>query len=393
MRGRRYAAACLAAVLLPGLCSGCAGNTVYTQLRDVESLELVRTVGVDREEQVTVTVVTGLSAGGDAPITLQEQGATLAEAMHMLEQSASRRRPFYSHTEYLVLGQSAAEAGILGYLDYFGRMLEMRTDTGVYLVRDGDAAPVLHSVCGGKDGGDRILAFLKEDLPRTGQGYVATCLETAVSLERYGCALVMAIRLRPGEEPDAVQVRPAGFGVLENGRLTAFLSDAESRGVCVLQNRVREMALVTDDGQGGKISLQLGPVRTAIVPVFANGALVRLDAQIRSTANITEMASRRSAEDPAVRARIASQVEEQLTKWAQAAVDCAQRMGLDFLALGGAAARKAPVRFAAVQAAWPEVFPKLDVAVTAQVEVIRSYDMDAPLSGGPMRRNAETGEA
>lgn len=381
---KRCMAVTVAAAMLASGVSGCSGNSLYAEYRDVESLEMVRTMGVDSgEDGVTVTVGAGMSLEGAKPRIIKESAETMAAALYMLEQSANRRKPFYSHTTHLVIGEAAAVGGIAGYLDYFERMLEMRMNTGVYLVKGGTAEELLVGTSKGDSYSDEILSFVEEDVTRLTQGYVFTCMDIAVSLARYGCALVMALELEDsdvdGAEEGEKMVKPCGFGILQNGALVGYLTQEEAHGACVLKNLAQEAAATVEDGQGGLATLQIVQMKTTYKPVFEDGVLIRLDAVIQIEANVMELEHTVDIQSEAVRAEFARQLEEQERACAEKAIARAQEMGADFLALEGVVARKKAVQFAKMERSWADIFPELEIAVHVEATVLRTYDVDIPV--------------
>ena len=61
------------------------------------------------------------------------------------------------------------------------------------------------------------------------------------------------------------------------------------------------------------------------------------------------------------------------------AVKKAQATGLDFLGLGAALYRQAPVKFTGAAENWKELFPKLPVTVTVACRAARTYELGEEL--------------
>lgn len=114
---RILSALLLAAVLF----SGCVGNG-KTGMELSERL-IVEAIGIDPAPRgVLLTLLTLNPTGRDgatqktALLTFEAQ--TVAEAA-FLAQASTGKPPFFAHARVLIIGQSAAEAGILPHLDFF----------------------------------------------------------------------------------------------------------------------------------------------------------------------------------------------------------------------------------------------------------------------------------
>ena len=95
---------CLAAPLL--LCSGCGLWSAYTPL---EAVETVETLGVDADGGTRVSVTTGADEDAER---IDETGETLSIALDRLRDRSLHGGLFYGHTQYLLLGESYARAGV-----------------------------------------------------------------------------------------------------------------------------------------------------------------------------------------------------------------------------------------------------------------------------------------
>ena len=115
--------------------------TIASNHREVEQLELIRTVGVDVAEDgnVTVTAGTGSRAAGGAPSFFQSTGSTVATAINDMQRLPLGKEALFAHTAHFILSRSAAETELRDCLDYIQRSPDMRLDTDIFILREGTA--------------------------------------------------------------------------------------------------------------------------------------------------------------------------------------------------------------------------------------------------------------
>lgn len=206
MRGRTAALA--AALVLTALWGGLPRG------RELGDMVLVRTIAVDRAEEdwvVTASTVRrtrGLPEEGQTSLTLSARGSHLAEALEGLERLADRE-VFFGYADQLLLGESAARAGVLPILEYFAADRELGVGAQVWLIR-GRAQDVLTG--GGEEREQTALTLPEdedsgEDVPPCSVGEVLTRM-----LEE-GQARVPALEERAGA------LLGTGYGVLDAGGL------------------------------------------------------------------------------------------------------------------------------------------------------------------------------
>ena len=107
---------CAALLLIAALlCSGCEKPDLGAEARDVSGVEFVRTLGFDLNGSETeLTVCTGTGRTGDGPAMYRTAAQSAAEAMRKLEDGYTREKLFFSHTDHMILGESAARENVDG---------------------------------------------------------------------------------------------------------------------------------------------------------------------------------------------------------------------------------------------------------------------------------------
>ena len=195
---RRFLFALTAAAVF--LLSGC--SMISSGGTEVEGLMLIRTVGIDTsngsstEKPARITVCTGVGLNQSPPKIISREDTSIAAAVENLKYNATGLEPFFSHTQQVLLGETAAERGFSAAMDWMLRSMEIRLDTEIYVVRENTAEAVLNGTEGTTTSVSDMLSLLRETASNTGEGYVYNCGEIASSLLANGNALILAVELQ-----------------------------------------------------------------------------------------------------------------------------------------------------------------------------------------------------
>ena len=110
-------------ILLPALLLLCGGCSLWKDAPPLEATESVQTLGVDLDDGVLVSVSTGSE---DDAERISETGETLRTALDALRDRSKHGGLFYGHTQYLLLGEDFARAGVQELTDFTARSAELR---------------------------------------------------------------------------------------------------------------------------------------------------------------------------------------------------------------------------------------------------------------------------
>ena len=367
---RMGAAAVLAAALL---LSGC-GKAALPYAREMGDMALLRTMGVDAEEeagQVRVTVSTGKRAAGlqgesQPPLILSAGGESLSAACLSM-QGLSDSYVFYGYVDQLLLGEEAALEGAEPVLDYFSRDVELGLGAQVWLVRGGTAQAAIQA--GGETGVDSRLSTLQTDSEMGAAGITRTAGEVFSSLLEQGCAYLPALRAAGAEEGEQTALLEAGYGVLRDGALAGCLEGESAKGLELLTGQTAE-DIIEVDLPSGRAVARITEVSTRCEPVFQGEELTGLRLYCRAAAELAEfhepmdqgeLAQLREALEERESLRL-RQVMEQLRAW-----------GTDCTALGSQVAQANPARWEKLRGEWEERFSTIPYEVSVQVSVSRTY--------------------
>lgn len=343
--------------LLPALllCSGCGLRADHPPL---EAIEAVETMGVDLRDGTRVSVTTG---GGKDAERIGETGPTLPLALDALRDRSLHGGLFYGHTQYLLLGEDYARAGVQTLLDYTARSAELRVATPVYVMRGEAADAVLAEEL---DVTAQLTALARGGLPS------ATVTELSDRLACAGCALIGAVRY----DPDAHALAPDGCAVLKGGRLIGFLDEEGAQAA----------AWVTG-ADGGSIALDAGTTfsltRCAVhcAAEWSDGRPSSLTVSVAAEAAAQTLPEGTRITNEAVRAALETRLAQAVAQRMANTVGQTQALGADALDLGGLLAGAHPLQWARCADGWAALYPALPVTVHAAVRITGTQDLTDPL--------------
>lgn len=360
---RKWMLCLLAAAMLP--LSGCASLSLTGLLpyaREIEDMELVRTLGVDGDGSgVTVTASGGTQEGEEANLMSGQADTISAAVLTMQSQGSSYL--YFGHVGQLLLGEELARQGVKDSLDYVLRDVEMRLETALYLVRGGGAGEALEAAAQDGSATDRLEA-LAEDAGLTADTMTRSVKDVLSDLEDRGASFVPAL-----SADSALTV--AGYGILKDDALVAWAEGDAALGINLIYNQVdADVVEVAPEGQA-PAALRVVGARSVVRPVFTGDTLTGLRVECRVEANLAEGAP---AEDDARRESLCSALAQVEAQRIQAALDLAVAENADYLGLCRAAALLVP---------WHKTqllngVEMENLTLTTQVEAViqRSYHAD-----------------
>ena len=380
---RLYAGLLAAALLLLSL-TGCGfSGSIYANYRSIAQLRLIRTLGYDREPGGGVSLSASSGALGEdkTHIALRQRGESILKAMENLQSCNTDGLLYFSHVQNIVVGRSAAEAGLGPLLDFAERDTRMRLATELYVLLEGDAGELVAD-SGGETDVTEILTSVKEEAEQRAVSHVCTLRETAISLSETGAALVSLLRPIATEsdvppEDSARAALPQGYGILRHGALAGVLEGRQAEAVSLLLGYPGTVRRRLPDGAGGTVTLQCDGAGAALRPLPSADAAPSLEIRLKVRAAVAETEGGQSAPpDPdALCAALGDALEENLRD----ALALSAGLDADFLGLGPILRRGG----AALPEGWLQA---LHTTVTVEAVLDRDFDLTGPVrtdgSGG-----------
>ena len=330
--------------------------------REIDTVALMRTLGVDGSPEGMAVTVSGGARDGQEPEIFSGQGASVSGAL-LTMQGQGESYLFYGHVGQLLLGEALAEENLRPPLDYVLRDVEMRLETELYVVRDGEAGAAIRAASGqGKSAADRLEA-MEEDAGLLSATTVRTVGQVLADLEERGASFAPALR----EEDGALNA--AGYAILKDDALIGWAEEEAAKGINLYLGEVDADILETENA-----ALRIVEAKSKVHPVFEGDTLTGLEVFCEVEANLAEADPGVDLSDRQQLAALERALEQAEGARLRAALELARELDADYLGLRPRAALAAPWRKAELQAQWD--LPALELYVTVDGRVERGYDAD-----------------
>lgn len=410
---KRLIAIILTLAMLPSLC-GC--GSLYTNYREMEQLLVLQTMGLDAEQQgLTLSLASAAEAGsGGSPTRLQIKGSTIASALEQARNYSFEESLFFAHIASLLIGEEAARGGIDECINYICQSPRLRMDMPIYIVRGGTAGEAVLATGDGTAGIAEIMAGVRDDYESRSPDTLFSVIDIERGTLRYGAALVCALEIadsiqdsskssisvdggqgggdkaaggaqsgagsggenQGGMDTGAKTVASAGYAVLKDGKLCAYLDRDEALGISFLLNSVGRSDVVVRDAQGKNTTLEINSGGSKIKPMWdSSGQLRRIDVAAEVGALVLEMDGRGSIDKAEYADKLTAELESLVSERISYVLRMSRQLNADFLGLAGEAERSAPEKYAAMGVSFEELFPTLELRVTVKGQIWHSNDL------------------
>lgn len=349
------------------LLSACKGDLLASR-RDMEHLRPIQTLGLDRgEDGYILSVSTGIGPNEDPPLVMSDSGPGIETTITTLQNDSPQDELFYAHVQYILLGESMTQSGILPVLDWVERSPTMRLGTPLFAVRGAAADAVTAS--GEKTDITMMLASLEREQQTRGEP-IYTLREVATNLYERGSALCLSVVLKSSEDTVPVgsdatlSVIPAGYAVLKDGVIAAYLTEEETKGAVIADQRGTGMTITAADH-----TLSLLSSRTDFSGEWLDGALTGIHIDCELETGILE----RSPGEETDITQLQGELSDTVTAWLEAVAERSQALSCDFLDMETPVLKNAPNE--SDEVVWDEIFPTLPVTVQVRAHIDKSYDI------------------
>ena len=356
----------------PLLCGCGALHSGYPRL---EQLRVVQTLGVDAAGsglRLTLAAPAG-EGGAEGAVCLSAEGPSLAAALSRVQSLSTEETLFCGHVRQLLVGEDVALEPLL---ETVCRSADLRLDMPLYLLRGGSAEALMRDAGSGSRAITEVLNAVRGELDYRSESRAYTAGQVLQDMRRQGSALLYVLREgRAAENAEAVQTAlPAGFAVVKDGEICAWLGTEALLGVSLLRNRFGVQELTIPDRSGRPATLELRQGSSRIRPVWGeDGALRGLDITARFSASLLETAESPLGEPyiDDLTARLESAVSERL----RVLLTRAKSLQADFLGLGPRVEAAAPLAYRRLETDFSELLPQLEISLTVQSRILHEYDL------------------
>ncbi|WP_245917761.1 Ger(x)C family spore germination protein [Alteribacillus bidgolensis] len=384
--------------------SGCWSN------RELPDLALVSALGIDKAENGqyvgTIQVINpGNVAGGEgtqgtgsesAPITTYTAlGGNLTEINRRVSSQVSRR-PYYAHTNLLVIGEKLArEEGIAKIFDSLERDPEFRTTTKAVIATNNtkveDIISTLTTI--DKIPSNKVIKTLESTEQIWGQHLNVDTRDVLSKMATPGQAPIITCFSMEGDEkqgksleniqatePEA-RLQAAGMAVFKDGKMVDKISGDVSKGTMWLLDKIKATAVSIDwKGETDAIVYHAVRQKTDVKAEVTDKNKPKISVKVSAEGGIGEVAVPVDLSNPQVLSQFQEVLGEKIKQNIMSSIQKAQELKTDFLGFGEAVHRADPKAWKSIKGEWEDsYFPEVEVDITVDAFVRRTGLRNEPL--------------
>ncbi|WP_158736337.1 Ger(x)C family spore germination protein [Alteribacillus sp. YIM 98480] len=384
--------------------SGCWSN------RELPDLALVSALGIDKAENGqyvgTIQVINpGNVAGGEGtqatgsestPITTYTaSGGNLTEVNRHVSSQVSRR-PYYAHTNLLVIGEKLArEEGIAKIFDALERDPEFRTTTKAVIATNNTKAEDIISTLTTIDKipSNKVIKTLESTEQILGQHMNVDTRDVLSKMATPDQAPIITCFSMEGDEnqgksleniqatvPEA-RLQASGIAVLKDGKMIDTITEDVSKGTMWVLNKIKATAVSIDwKGETDAIVYQVTRQKTDVTADMKNTNKPKISVEVSAEGRIGEAAVPVDLSNPLLLVEFEEALGEKIKENIMSSIHKAQELKADYLGFGGAVHRADPNAWESIKGEWEDsYFPEVEVDVTVDAFVRRTGLRNEPL--------------
>ena len=356
--------------------SGC-GNSLYSNFRELESLHVVETIGLDsKNHSLTLTVSTG-SLEDNSLSHLSGEGRTIMDSIQAVRNISPKEELYFSHVKYALLGKSILEDELSDFLSFVQRSTRLRMDTALFTLLNCPAAEI---ISGGNENFEitNALSSLERTIKKRGDNYPFTAREVSMYLNEYGSALICALNAFQGKDKE-VRLVPEGFAIIKDFELIGYLNKTEALGASILLNKIGEGPLTFNYEKDNTVSLLIeDSSREYKVNWGENGEIKELDVKINLSLGLGECTKPIDPKNKEVRKKLSNVVSQHINEYCLSTLKRLLDDKADFLGLKGEIRRIYPNETAQLSTNFINLLENAKINVDSCVEITSGYELKEP---------------
>ena len=353
----------LLVLLLMLLLTGCrrySGFLPYA--REIEDMELIRTLGVDGAGETGVAITASGGTSQEETEVVSGEAGTISAAVLELQGEGSSYL-YFGHVTQLLLGEELARRGVMPSLDYVLRDVEMRLETALYVVRNGTAGQAIEAAADDGSATDRLEA-LADDAGLTANSMPRTVKDVLAELDRQGASFLPAVLADDG-------LTAAGYGILKDGALVGWAEGDAALGVNLIFGKVDADVVEVQAPDGTAAALRVVGAAASVRPIWQGDALAGLKVHCKVDANLAEGSA--MPDQATLDALEAALAQVEAGRMAQA-LELSRTLDADYLGLRQSAAFAVPWHKGVLLGS--QSMKDLKLEATAEAVIQRSYHAD-----------------
>ncbi len=359
--------------------------------RELNTLAVVQALGIDRAENGQISIAAQILR----PSEVKKASATEAGAVWVVTSTGdtvfdairgaslkTTRKLFFPHNKVIIIGEGAAQAGVMPILDFLERDPEIRKISYI-LIANGKAKPILQGVHEQENIPSLAIEGLIEStvnsskLPKRNlNDFLGTLDSPTNSSVLPGITLV-------DKKSNGKSIREVTLdqtAIFKKDKLLGWFNGRETRGLLWVLNEVKSgIIVVNSPGEENRsVSLEIINAVSKIKPEITDGKLT-VTVEVNEEGNLAEQLSAVDLTQPdtfhELELKQAAAIKEEII----AALAKAQDWGVDIFKFGDEFHRKFPQEWSGLEENWEEEFKKLEINVEVVAKLSRVGITNAPL--------------
>ena len=177
-------------------------------------------------------------------------------------------------------------------------------------------------------------------------------------------------------EAESYTAALAGFAVMVDNKLRAFIDTELALGVGVLTNKTGVSDIQVEDMNGDQVTLEINDGGCTVSPVWASdGSLRYMQTAAHVSATVIEIDGKGDLTDSRYSDHLTGKLEEAVWQKINAVLALSKELGADFLGLGSRLEMKEPVMFQSIGLPFSTLLPQLDIRVSVKAELSHTNDI------------------
>ncbi|MDR6551736.1 Ger(x)C family spore germination protein [Paenibacillus qinlingensis] len=378
-------------LLLLSICvlAGCWDRTELNDLALISALALDQTE--DNQIQVTAQIlvpqsqdgagVSGASGGSNGAarhtVIRTGKGLNMSDALSKLQRVVPRKL-FWGQCKVFIFSKSLAEAGIHDHFDFLIRHPNPR-EHAYLLVSDGKAADALELF----PPIERTSAEVIRKLTELQIGIKVTMEQMSMMLksDSQSAALPFVHILPLAKSSAPFQTIPyiMGTAIFKKDKMVGEISEKETRGLLWIINKIKHYTITfTMDEKDSVISLNPVTADIKLIPNIDGDTWI-MTIQVRTEGTIVQNSTHMDPMKPEVINSMNKEFERVVKDRIKLALQVVQdQLKVDVFNFAKVFHRKYPKQWAQVKDNWEALFPKVEVRIDVQANILRTGLVNAP---------------
>ena len=177
-------------------------------------------------------------------------------------------------------------------------------------------------------------------------------------------------------ESESYTAALAGFAVMVDNQLRAFIDTELALGVGILTDKSGVTDLQVEDMNGDQVTLEINDGGCSLAPVWASdGSLRYLQIAADVSATVLEIDGSGELNDDNYSDHLTGQLEEAVWQKINAVLALSKELGADFLGLGSRLELKEPVMYHSIGLPFSTVLSELDIRVSVKGKLSHTNDI------------------